>query len=57
MVDKEKGITMDYVAENFTQKDNFCRVDIDWSKRKLEIRPIDKKGKDIEGKKSVIKFA
>lgn len=48
---------MDYVAENFTQKDNFCRVDIDWSKRKLEIRPIDKKGKDIEGKKSVIKFA
>jgi len=53
----EKGINMNYVAENFTQKDNLCRVDIDWSKRKLEILPIDKKGKDIQGKKSVLKFA
>lgn len=56
-VDEDKGITMDYVAENFTQKDNFCRVDIDWTKRKMEIRPIDKKGEDIQGKKSVVKFA
>lgn len=57
MIDEEKGITMDYVVENFTQKDNFCRVDIDWSKRKMEVRPIGKDGEEIEGKKSVVKFA
>lgn len=56
-VDEVQGITMDYVAENFIQKDNFCRVDIDWSKRKMEIHPIDKYGKEIEDKTSVITFA
>lgn len=57
IIDKEKGITMDYVAENFTQEDNFCRVDVDWSRRKMEVRPIDKDGNEIGGKKSVLKFA
>lgn len=57
VVDEQNGITMDYVAENFTQKDNFCRVDIDWSKKKMDVLPIDKNGQDIAGKKSVLKFA
>ena len=57
VVDEQNGITMDYVAENFTQKDNFCRVDIDWSKKKMEVLPIDKNGDHIAGKKSVLKFA
>lgn len=56
-VDVEAGIKMDYVAENFTQEDNFCRVDIDWSRKKMEVRPIDKDGDEIAGKKSVLKFA
>jgi alkaline phosphatase D len=56
-IDKENGIEMDYIAENFTQKDNFCRVDIDWPNRKMEVRPIDKDGDDLKGKKSVMNFA
>ncbi len=56
-IDKENGIEMDYIAENFTQKDNFCRVDIDWPNRKMEVRPIDKDGDDLKGKKSVMDFA
>jgi hypothetical protein len=57
VIDEEKGIEMDCIAENFTQKDNFCRVNIDWPSRKMEIRPIDYDGDDIKGKKSVMSFA
>jgi len=46
---------MDYRAYNFTQKDNFCRVDVDWANRKMEVIAIDRKGKQIE--RSPLKLA
>ena len=48
VVDKAANIKMDYRAYNFTQKDNFCRVDVDWSSRKMQVVAIDRKGKRIE---------
>ena len=46
-IDEDAGIRMDYEAFNFTQKDNFCRVDVNWSGRKIEVHAIDKKGDKI----------
>ena len=40
-------ITMDYKAYNFTQKDNFCQIDVDWANRRIEVQTIDQKGKLI----------
>ena len=40
-------VTMDYKAYNFTQKDNFCQIDVDWANRKIEVQTIDQKGKLI----------
>jgi len=37
--------TMDYKAWNFTQEDNFCRVDVDQDGSQIEVRPYDKKGR------------
>jgi hypothetical protein len=46
---------MDYKAYNFIPKDNFCRLDVDWDNRKMEVIAIDRKGKQIE--KSTLKLA
>jgi alkaline phosphatase D len=42
------GVRMDYKADNFTQEDNFCRIDIDRGKRQLVVRAFDKEGNLIE---------
>lgn len=38
------GIKMDYQADNFTQEDNFCRIDIDRTKQQLIVRAFNKDG-------------
>ena len=48
VVDQKAKIVMDYKAYNFTQKDNFCRVDVDWANRKMQVMAIDRKGRRIE---------
>ena len=55
VVNKAKGITMDYEAFNFTQEDNFCQIDVDREQSTLMVRTIGKDGKllsktDREGK-------
>jgi alkaline phosphatase D len=54
-IDDEGKIRMDYTASNFTQKDNFCQVDVDWPRKKLEVRAIDKEGSQIV--KTILKLA
>jgi alkaline phosphatase D len=39
--------SMDYIAWNFTQEDNFCRLDIDRSKHTITVRPFDTEGEII----------
>ncbi|MFV1976508.1 MAG: alkaline phosphatase D family protein, partial [Candidatus Scalindua sp.] len=43
-IDEETGVNMDYKARSFTQKDNFCQVNINWPKKELKVRAIDQKG-------------
>jgi len=38
---------MDYTAWNFTQKDNFCQVDVDRTNKEIIVRSIDQHGKPI----------
>ena len=42
------GVKMDYTADNFTQEDNFCRIDIDRKKQQLIVKAFDKRGELIE---------
>ncbi len=42
------GVTMHYKAWNFTQQDNFCRVDIDKAKATLSVRALDTWGDPIK---------
>lgn len=42
--------TMDYHAWNFTQEDNFCRLDLDKATHKLTITAMDSKGEIIRKK-------
>ena len=35
---------MDYIAANFTQEDNFCRVDLDPGIHQIVVRPFDRDG-------------
>jgi len=42
------GITMDYRASNFTQLDNFCRVEIDRGKANITVHVFGDNGKPIE---------
>jgi alkaline phosphatase D len=48
-------ITMDYKAWNFTQEDNFCRIDVDQAGHRLVVHVFDWKGahvqKDLDGRK------
>jgi alkaline phosphatase D len=46
-IDKARNIKMDYTAYNFTQKDNFCQVDVDMLKKEIIVRSIDQKGEPI----------
>jgi alkaline phosphatase D len=46
---------MDYKAWNFTQEDNFCRIDVDQAGHRLVVHVFDWKGahvqKDLDGRK------
>jgi alkaline phosphatase D len=42
-------------TSKFTQEDNFCRVDVDWPNRKIEVRAIDQKGNII--KRAILNLA
>ena len=42
--------TMDYRAWNFTQEDNFCRVDLNPMTHKLTVKAMDKRGEIIRKK-------
>lgn len=42
--------TMDYKAWNFTQEDNFCRVDVDKGNHVVRVTPIDKDGEIIRNR-------
>ena len=49
-------IKMDYKAWNFTQEDNFCRIDVDQARHRLVVHAFDWKGKrvqkeDLDGRK------
>ena len=55
-----KGHRMDYTAGNFTQEDNFCRVEIDKAKAQIIVTTYDKDGEIVEeegrdGKKKKLK--
>lgn len=41
-------VTMDYVARNFTQEDNFCRLDVDRDAHRLTVHALDYNGRVIE---------
>jgi len=41
-------VTMDYVASNFTQDDNFCRIDVDRAKAQIRVFPYDNSGELIK---------
>lgn len=47
VVDEISGVTMDYVAYNFIQEDNFTQVDVDWASKLIEVRAIDQRGKQL----------
>jgi len=39
--------TMDYKAWNFTQEDNYCRIDVDRKSASISVRPYDRDGDPI----------
>ena len=47
IIDEGKNLTMDYTTTAFTQKDNFSRIDLDWSKRRMEVRAIGYDGEEL----------
>ena len=42
------GVEMNYRAWNFTQKDNYCRIDVDKANHAVTVRAFDAKGELIE---------
>ncbi len=44
------GVEMNYRAWNFTQKDNYCRIDVDKANHAVTVRAFDTKGELIEEK-------
>ena len=42
------GVKLDYNAWNFTQEDNFCRIDVDRENHQLVVVPYGRDGKQIE---------
>lgn len=51
VVDAAQNITMDYKAWNFTQADNFCRIDLDLTQKLLIVRAFDDEGSIVRNKK------
>ena len=52
--DVSDAVPMDYKAKSFTQKDNFCRIDIDRSAHQLTVCVFDSEGEPVkEGKKTL----
>lgn len=47
VINENPRLVMDYTAENFTQVDNFCRVDIDRAAAALVVRVFDADGKQV----------
>mgnify|MGYP003589251613 CR=1 FL=1 len=47
VIDDAAGLTMDYTTSHFTQKDNFCRIDLDWPSRRLEARFFGYDGEEL----------
>jgi len=45
-------VTMDYKARNFTQEDNYCRVNIDKDKAEIKVQVFNSDGRIIEQKKA-----
>ena len=45
--DLSNGIKMDYTATNFTQEDNFCRLELDRRHRRLTVHVIGSAGKPV----------
>ena len=45
-------VTMDYKAQNFTQEDNYCRVNIDRDKAEIEVQVFNSDGLIIEQEKA-----
>ena len=41
------GVELDYKAWNFTQEDNFCRIDIDREKHRLVVVPYGDEGEQL----------
>lgn len=39
--------TLDYKAWNFTQEDNFCRIDVEKETARIVVRPYDRKGRHV----------
>ena len=55
VIDAARNITMDYRAWNFTQDDNFCRIDVSLSPagdRQMVVRFFDNKGNQITNKRA-----
>jgi alkaline phosphatase D len=46
-IDKQKKLTMDYKAWNFTQVDNYCRVNIDRDRHQIKVRAFNYNGKPV----------
>ena len=46
------SVKMDYKAWNFTQEDNYCRVDIDKEKAEIIVRVLNSEGQIIEQEKA-----
>jgi len=44
LTEDERGLTMDYRAWNFSQEDNFCRVDVNQAENELIVRSYDSAG-------------
>jgi alkaline phosphatase D len=43
-----RSCALNYVAGNFTQEDNFCRLSIDRTKNQLRVRTYDRRGNVVE---------
>lgn len=50
--DLSDGVKMGYKAWNFTQEDNYCRVDVDKDKAEVTVRAFNSEGDIIEKKKA-----
>ena len=52
--DVNGDISMDYTAKSFTQEDNFCRIDVNRTERKITVSVFDTEGKPVKKKKKAL---